>query len=149
METRPIPLVSAGRPEVEPEDAIVVPLREENLTVRKERREAGELVVQKDIKARTETIPVTLGYEEVSVERVPVNRVLAEGESAEQRQEGDVLIIPVVDEELVVLKRLVVREEVRITRRRHERREEVTETVRKEELTVEPKGNVRAKRGAG
>lgn len=54
--------------------------------------------------------------EDVSVERVPVNRIL-DG-PIETRHEGDTTIIPVIEEVLTVQKRLFLREEVRITRRR-------------------------------
>ena len=51
----------------------------------------------------------------VEVERVAVGRTLAEGETPPQtREEGDTLIIPVVEEMAVVVKRLVLREEVRL-----------------------------------
>jgi uncharacterized protein (TIGR02271 family) len=148
-EGRPEPPNVASEADVDRQNSLVVPLIEERLDVRKQRRKAGELVVRKDIETRTETVPVDLGYEELSVERVPVNRVLAEGERAEQRQEGDVIIIPVVEEELVVLKRQVVREELRITRHRRVRHENVTDTIRREQLTLEPSGDLHAKNDDG
>jgi hypothetical protein len=59
--------------------------------------------------------------EEVNVERVPVNRIIAG--PAQTRQEGDTTIIPVVEEVITLQKRLLLREEVRITRKRTEVRE--------------------------
>jgi hypothetical protein len=59
--------------------------------------------------------------EDVSVERVPVNRIISG--PAQTRQEGDTTIIPVVEEVITVQKRLFLREEVRITRKRTEIRE--------------------------
>jgi hypothetical protein len=56
--------------------------------------------------------------EDVSVERVPVNRII--NGPAQTRQEGDTTIIPVVEEVITVQKRLLLREEVRITRKRTE-----------------------------
>ena len=58
------------------------------------------------------------------------------------RREGDTLIVPIVEEEIVVTKRLVVREELRITKRRIARHEEVSDTVRKEEMQIETLGDV-------
>jgi uncharacterized protein (TIGR02271 family) len=43
----------------------------------------------------------------------------------------------------VVSKRLIVREEVRITKRRLERHEEVSDTVRKQELHIQSLGDVK------
>lgn len=59
--------------------------------------------------------------ENVHVENVPVNRIVDGPVSV--RQEGDVTIIPVVEEVITIQKRLLLREEVRITRRRSEIRE--------------------------
>jgi hypothetical protein len=56
--------------------------------------------------------------DEVSVERVPVNRIV--DKAPETRQEGDVTIIPVIEEVITVEKRLLLREEVRIRRSRTE-----------------------------
>jgi stress response protein YsnF len=69
------------------------------------------------------------------VERVPVGRWIAA--PADIRQEGDTTIYPVVEEVLVVEKRLRLVEEVRVTRRRATRqvREEVS--LRHEEILVE------------
>jgi hypothetical protein len=55
-----------------------------------------------------------LTSEQISIERVPVNRLVEE--PAENRQEGDTLIIPVVEEVLVLQKRILLREELRITK---------------------------------
>ncbi|HZU25874.1 MAG TPA: DUF2382 domain-containing protein [Bryobacteraceae bacterium] len=59
--------------------------------------------------------------EKVHVENVPVNR-LVDG-PVQVRQEGDVTIIPVVEEVITVQKRLLLKEEIRITRSRTEVRE--------------------------
>ncbi len=101
-------------------------------------------MIRKKIETSTDTIPVELGYEEVSVPRVPVNGTLGEGERAEPRQEGDTLIVPVVEEEIVVTKRLVVREELHVTKRRLSRQREVTGQVRKEHLDVQTTGKLEA-----
>ena len=47
--------------------------------------------------------------------RVPINRVLPDDAATpEPRQEGDTLVIPVVEEELLVFKRRVLKEEVNL-----------------------------------
>ena len=68
--------------------------------------------------AREVTLDERLFADEVAVERVPVNRIV--DQMPETRQEGDVLIVPVVEEVLMVQKRLLLKEEVRIQRRRNE-----------------------------
>ena len=58
----------------------------------------------------------SLFSEEADVRRVPVNRVITE--IPQTRQEGDVTIVPVVEEVLVVEKRLLLKEEIHIERKR-------------------------------
>lgn len=52
------------------------------------------------------------------------------------RFEGDTTIVPVVEEVAVVQKRLVLREEIRITKRRRERRERMQVPLRRERAEV-------------
>lgn len=75
-----------------------------------------------------------LAREEVQVERVPVNRVV--DEPFGQYQEGDTTIIPVFEEVLVVEKRLMLKEEVRITRRRKTRDEHRDVRLRAERVRI-------------
>jgi len=56
-----------------------------------------------------------------SIERVKVDRFITE--PVAQRQEGDTLILPVMEEVLVVEKRMMLREEIRITKVRDEVKE--------------------------
>jgi uncharacterized protein (TIGR02271 family) len=122
---------------------LTIPLAEEQLTVRKTSRKAGELVLTREVTEQVQKVPVDLNYEEVQVERITVNRPVPRGRRPLPRQEGDTLIVPIVEEEIVVSKRLVVREEVRITKRRLERHEEVSDTVRRQELHIESLGDVK------
>jgi hypothetical protein len=63
----------------------------------------------------------TLFSDDVTVERVPVNRLI--DAPVETRQEGETTVIPVIEEVLTIQKRLFLKEEVRITRKRTEVRE--------------------------
>jgi len=124
-------------------DKTVVQLRAEELVPTKEWVESGALLVRKGVEVYPQTIPVEVLHEEVSVERVPMNRVLAEGEVAAPWQDGDVMVIPVVQEELVVVKRLVVREEIRVSKVRVPTTQNISENVRRETISLETTGNVR------
>jgi stress response protein YsnF len=55
----------------------------------------------------------------------------------EPRWEGETLIVPVLAEEVVVTRRLILREEVRITRRVHSEVVTGTEPVRRQLVDVE------------
>jgi uncharacterized protein (TIGR02271 family) len=75
---------------------------------------------------------------------VPVNRLFSEEERPQQRQEGDTLIIPIVEEQPVIIKRYFVREEIRITKKRSVRHQEIDGTVRREQLHIDSTGNLEA-----
>ena len=116
-------------------DSIVVPVMAEVAEVGKRRVETGRVRVRKTVRTADKVIDEPVFSEEFEVERVPVNRMIAE--PVGPRQEGDTLIVPLLEEVLVVEKRLMLREEVRITRRRVERRSPQTITLRSEEATVD------------
>jgi uncharacterized protein (TIGR02271 family) len=111
-----------------------VPLVSERLVVSKRRIETGRVRVQVAVEEREEPFELDLERQEVEVRRVPVGRPV---EAVPQtRREGDTLIVPVVEEELVVTKRLVLREEIHVTRRAVRRTEGDTVTLRAERATV-------------
>jgi stress response protein YsnF len=73
----------------------------------------------------------------VEVRHVPVDRIVALEEAPANRYEGDTLIVPVLEEVLVVERRVRIKEELHITRIRREEqyREEVT--LKAEQVRVE------------
>jgi Domain of unknown function (DUF2382) len=76
-----------------------------------------DVTPQTDVTAQDEpNVDASLFKEEVDVQRVPVNRIL--DAPAETRVEGDVTIIPVMEERLKVEKQLILREEIRIVKKR-------------------------------
>ena len=97
--------------------------------------ERGSVRIHKRVENVPSELTVEAAHDEVVVERVPVDRQV--DAAPEPWQDGETLVIPVVEEVLVVEKRLVVREEVRITRRRVTAAVPVTETVRREVIEVE------------
>ena len=65
-----------------------------------------------------QTVRETLEGQTVEVSRISVDRMLLPGEPVPQiRTEGDLTVIPVLEEVLVVEKRLVLKEELRVLRR--------------------------------
>jgi uncharacterized protein (TIGR02271 family) len=105
---------------------------EEELAAGTREREAGQLKVRKRVRTDRETIEVPTRHEEVSVERVP-----ASGEATEAEIGEDEVVVPVTEEEVVVGKRPVVKEEVRVRKDVVEDTETVEEDVRREEIEVE------------
>jgi uncharacterized protein (TIGR02271 family) len=122
---------SAGS-DLEDEDELRVQRTEEELAAGTREREAGQLKVRKRVRTDREQIEVPTRHEEVSVERVP-----ASGEATEAEIGDDEVVVPVTEEEVVVGKRPVVKEEVRIRKDVVEDTETVEEDVRREEIEVE------------
>lgn len=124
---------AATRPEGEQR----MTLNQEELALYKNRVQAGSVDVHKRVETRhvRESVPVM--HEEVTVERRAVDNHDA---STEVRYEGDTMIVPVVEEELVVQKRTVVREELVIRRKQVEREQVVEADLRRERADVDGPG---------
>ena len=118
--------------DLEDEDEVRVQRTEEELVAGIRQREAGSIRVRKRVRTDRERIEVPTRHEEVSVERVPV-----EGEASEAQIADDEVVVPVTEEEVVVHKRPVLKEEVRIRKDVVEDTEVVEEDVRREEVEVE------------
>lgn len=112
-----------------------IPVAREEAEIRRERRETARVRITKNVRAHEETIQEPVREETVSVERVPLDQVIETPPTV--REEGDVLIIPVVEERLVVRKELVLKEEIRVTRQQHQQMTTETVTLRREEANVE------------
>ena len=92
-----------------------IELLEETVRVAKRTVEHGRVRVSVMTKTEQRQVCETLRSSRVEVEHVAVGRQLEAGEAMPQsRTENDVLIIPVVEEMLVLEKRLVVIEEMHI-----------------------------------
>ncbi|HEX8257880.1 MAG TPA: DUF2382 domain-containing protein, partial [Allosphingosinicella sp.] len=100
--------------------------------------EAGRLRVRVSVDEREERVPVTLTHDEVVIERVPKNIPLSELPSV--RLEGNTTIIPVVEEVVVVEKRLMLIEEIHVRRKAASSTEEVAVTLRSEQASIERDG---------
>ena len=114
---------------------VTIPLLAERLRIDKREVVTGGVRVVKQVKEHTETITDTLSSTELDIVRVPAGQFVDALPGI--RQEGDVTIIPVVEEVAVVEKRLWLREEVHVTRRRATVDAPQTVTLRREELRVE------------
>jgi uncharacterized protein (TIGR02271 family) len=90
-------------------------LAHEEVEVGKRKTETGRVRVRKVVRQHEALVDEALLREDVEVQRVPVNRP-AKGVPA-PHYEGEILVIPVVEEVLVVSKQLMVKEELRIRRR--------------------------------
>lgn len=114
---------------------LVIPVIEEQLIVDKRVVEKGRVRVSKRVRETDETVNVPLIEENVSVERIPINQYVAEAPPP-VRYEGNVMIIPVLREVVVVEKRLVLVEELRVTKQQIQTQETQKMRLRKEEVEV-------------
>ena len=119
-------------------DELRVQRTEEELRAGTREREAGEVGVRKTVRTDRESVEVPTRHEEVTVDRVPV-----EGEASEAEIGDDEVAMPVTEEEVVVSKRPVVKEEVRIKKDVVEDTQVVEEDVRREEIDVEDETTTR------
>ena len=114
-----------------------VPVLAEALEVTRERQVTGVVRVEKDVEERRLEVDEPLLRETVRVERHPVDPPRPVDAPPGVRQHGDVTIVPVIEERLVVTKVLVVTEEIHITRERSLHHAPRTVTVRSERVRVE------------
>lgn len=110
-------------------------LLEEELDVRKRMKQAGEVRVHKGVTHETREVTVPVVREEVHVERTAGAGREADAGAAAFREET--ISMPVMEEEVEVTKRPVVREHVRVRKERHVEQRAASETVRKEHAEVE------------
>jgi uncharacterized protein (TIGR02271 family) len=108
------------------------------LTLSKKQVTTGKVRITKQVSERVETIDEPGLREEVEVERVPVDRIV--DSFPEVQVDGDVTIIPVVEEVYVVKKRFRVKEEVRVRRIRKEEIHSQEVSLRSEQVKVERVG---------
>ncbi|CAO3351012.1 YsnF/AvaK domain-containing protein [Azospirillum melinis] len=112
-----------------------IPLHDESVTVGKQRVERSRVRVTTRVSEREEMIREALEHEEATVTRVPIDREIDAHPGI--RQEGDVTVIPLVEEVLVVERRLVLREELHIRKNLRTVEVEQPVTLRSEDAVVE------------
>ena len=116
----------------------VIPVVEETLRVEKREYESGRVLVHKTVTERDEVAEVLLRQQDLIVERVPVGRAVSEAPPT--RQDGDTLIVPILEEVLVVEKRLFLKEELHIRKHSSERTEQHKVRLRTEHVEIEQTG---------
>ena len=116
----------------------VIPLVEEEVRIDKRSIVTGKVRVRTVTDTVEEMARATLEGREIEVVRVPIDREVDVAPAV--RTEGDVGIVPVVEEILVVEKRLVLKEELRLQPRKTQETVEVPVTLRKQRAVVERVG---------
>ncbi len=112
---------------------LVVPVVEEELNLEKRKVVTGKVRITTDSHEEEALVDEPLTAERVKIERVPANRPI--NSAPQPRQEGDTLIIPVVEE--VLVKRLMLKEEVRVRRVSEVRHSPQRVKLRREEVRID------------
>ena len=126
---------------------LTLPLYAEALVVAR-RRTHSTVRVATVTHEHEQLVDEALTHERIEVERVPIGRTVKAVPPI--REEGDTTIFPVVEEVVVVERRLVLKEEVRIRRVRSTERHQETVTLRTQDAVItrteaapQPAGDVR------
>lgn len=143
--------VTEGAANVETLDRaeVVVPVVEERVDITKEVVELGAVVIERDITEEERLIPVEVAHDEVRIERRAVSREaseedlrLAAGDGLSRLEAGNTIVLPVIEEVVEVRKRMMVREELVITKHRVTETHEVKEYVRRVEPRISSTGQL-------
>src|SRR5918997_4318045 len=124
---------SAAR--VETDEEIRVPVMEEELTATVRQQEAGAVRIEKDVITEEQTLDVPVTEERVRVERRVVDRAATAADAG--AFEETVIDVPLTTETVDVQKEARVTGEVIVSKEAVGRTEQVTDTVRREEVYVD------------
>ena len=125
----------------EQDDTLVIPVVHETAEVHKEVVESATVRVHKNVTEVEKRLEVPLVRENYEIKRVPIDEFIEEHPPI--REEGNSIVIPVVEEVLVVQKKLKLVEEVHLIKRQITETHKETITLKQEEVKVErvPTGN--------
>lgn len=113
----------------------VIPVVEEQIQVGKQVVETGAMRISKKVHKEEVTVDVPITYNEHDVERVAVNKFVDAPPPI--RYEGNTMIIPILEEVVVLEKKLKVVEELRVTARQVQTSSSQQVTLLREEVTVQ------------
>ena len=123
----------------DPERDSKVQRSEEEPSAGVRQREAGRVNVKKNVRTEREEVRVPKRREEVEIERVPVKGEARDAGGATEADigEGEEFVVRVYEEEVVVSKRVVLKEEIHLRKRGVWEEEVVEVDLRKEEVEIE------------
>lgn len=125
----------ADTPHTNDKHRLRVPVSEEVLDAHVHEAQIGTVRLRRRIETETVHGSVDVRQEQYAVKRVPVDRVV-EGRQ-DPWYEGDILIVPVYEEEVVTTTRLVMREQLHIRRQERMVQQEIEEDLRREVVDVD------------
>jgi uncharacterized protein (TIGR02271 family) len=115
-------------------DRVVVPLLAEELSVSKVKRATAAVRVTTVTHQHEELVDELLARERVEVETIAIGKPIDAMPAV--RTEGDTVVVPIVEEVLIVERRLVLKEELHIRRVHTTERYQERVTLRKQEALI-------------
>jgi len=112
----------------------IIPLLAEEVEVTKETVETGRVQVARVTHERERLIDELLNHQTAEVERVRIGQHVDTMPAV--REEGDTIVIPIVEEVLVIERRLFLKEEVRVRRVGSTERHQESVTLRHHEAVI-------------
>ena|SRR5688572_1762790 len=113
-----------------------IPVVEEKAVVTTEVVDVSKVRLLKTVENAIENVDVTTAEEHIEIKRVPRN-VIVDQVPEGVRYEGDVMIIPVLKEVAVVEKKIMLVEEIHVSRHTRRANKTVEVPVRKEKIEAE------------
>lgn len=118
----------------EDKNQVVVPLHAEEVSVAKKRVVTGQVKVGIVTRESEQLVEELLEHEHVDVERIAIGKQVDKAPPV--REEGDTLIIPILEEVVVLERRLLLKEEVRVRRTRGKKPYQERVVVRRQEAVI-------------
>lgn len=116
------------------EQQLNIPIVEEQVQIDTRVVELGHVTVQKKVDEFLDERSISLRHQQVEVERVPVDRII--DEIIEPYLDGDVYVVPIIEEEIVITRRLRLKEELRVQRTIGHHEESIQTPFRRERVVV-------------
>ena len=114
-------------------------LREEQLDINKNKVQAGEVTLSKDVVEEQQSVDVPVTHEEVVIERTSFDNK----QSDSPITSGESISIPVSEERVNVGKRTVLTGEISAHKQEVEETKHIDETIKKEEAHVDSTGDTK------
>lgn len=111
-----------------------IPVIKEKVAIDKRSIDTAKVRIKKNISERNVQLDVTEEQNNVHIERVPVDQIV--DVEPKTRQEGDTLIIPVLREEMVIEKKTILVEEIRVTRNKDLTTRKVDVNLKEQEVNI-------------
>lgn len=138
MTAKQAPIGPMGVDEREVDQNQRLKLREEQLQVEKQKAQAGEVRLSKNVVEEPQSIDVPVRHEEAFIETRPGTGQVTN----EPIGQGETISVPLSQEQVIVQKQTVDRGEVGIGKREVEEKQRVSDTVKREEPRIETQGDV-------